>query len=194
MKTNMFLVRHGETEWNKQNRLQGNQDSPLTSNGIQQALAVKRSLGQHRIDLAFVSPLKRARDTLEIILKDDDIDAEVSNRLREINLGPWEGKIRSETRISHPEAYNAFWKKQAQFNLEGAETFQSLQKRVVKELDAIFQKGENRNILVVSHWIAIKVALAHYLSISLSQLSDIADPENGSFIHLSKQGSTIRVL
>ena len=112
----MFLVRHGETEWNKQNRLQGNQDSSLTSKGIQQALRVKRSLRQHTIDLAFVSPLKRARDTLQLILKDEDIEAEVSNGLREINLGPWEGKIRSETRISHPEEYKAFWNKQDLFN------------------------------------------------------------------------------
>ena len=68
LETNIFLVRHGETEWNKLNRLQGNQDSPLTKNGIKQAHEVKKSLEQYVIDKAYVSPLKRARDTIDIIL------------------------------------------------------------------------------------------------------------------------------
>ena len=68
--TNIYLVRHGETEWNQQERLQGNQNSPLTIIGKQQAYDVKKSLDQYEIHQAYVSPLKRARDTLDIILKD----------------------------------------------------------------------------------------------------------------------------
>ncbi len=109
--TNIFLVRHGETKWNVQHRLQGNQDSPLTTKGIEQAYEVKRSLEQYAIDQAYVSPLKRARDTAEILLKDRKLNPIVINNLREINLGPWEGKTRKETKLSHPYEYNAFWNK-----------------------------------------------------------------------------------
>ena len=193
LETNIFLVRHGETEWNKLNRLQGNQDSPLTKNGIKQAHEVKKSLEQYVIDKAYVSPLKRARDTIDIILKGRNLEAVIANDLKEINLGPWEGKTRRETALSHPDEYIAFWKKPDSFNLPDAETFQELQHRMVKELESIFIKGKNKNILVVSHWIAIKVAIAHYTSISLSQLSDIVNPENGGFLFLSKRSDGVFV-
>lgn len=191
IETNIFLVRHAQTEWNKQNRLQGNQDSPLTLSGRKQAQEVRKSLEQYSIDTAYASPLKRARDTMLIILKDRELEAVITDNLREINLGPWEGKTRSETESSHPGQYVAFWEKPDLFNLQGAETYQKLQQRVVEELENIFLRDKNKNILVVSHWKAIKVALAHYSSTSLSHLSDIADPVNGAFLRLSKQGNDV---
>lgn len=193
LETNIFLVRHGETEWNKQNRLQGNQDSPLTASGKKQAIEVKKSLGQYVIDRAYASPLKRARDTIEIILEDRELEVVILDNLREINLGPWEGKTREETALSHPDQHLAFWENPDSFSLQGAETYRELQQRVVKELESIFIEEKNKNILVVSHWIAIKVALAHYSSISLSQLSDIADPVNGGFMRLSRRSADVLI-
>jgi len=191
LETKVFLVRHGETEWNKENRLQGNKDSPLTASGIKQAYEVKKSLEQFAIDYAYVSPLKRARDTLEIILEDRALESTIRDNLREINLGPWEGKTRQETALSHPDEYLAFWKEPDNFNLPRADTFQELQNRMVEELEFIFTEGKNKNVLVVSHWIAIKVTLAHYSSTPLSHLSTIADPENGGFLCLSKRGEDV---
>jgi broad specificity phosphatase PhoE len=193
LKTNIFLVRHGETEWNRQSRLQGSQNSALTPSGVQQAHQVKKSLEPYSIDFAYVSPLQRARDTIEIILKDRNLEEVIVENLREINLGPWEGKTRKETELSHPDEYRAFWQKSELFNLPGAETYLELQERVVEELESIFLKGKNKNSLIVSHWIAIKVALAHYTSTSLSDLSSISDPVNGAFLCLSKRGSVVSI-
>ena len=193
LETRIFLVRHGETEWNLQNRLQGNKDSSLTPAGIQQALGVKKSLEQFTIDHAYVSPLKRARDTMEIILKDREVEIAIKDNLREINLGPWEGKTRQETALSHPDEYLAFWKKPDLFNLSGADTFQELQYRIVGEFESILANGKDTNSLVVSHWIAIKVALAHYSSTPLSNLSEIPDPVNGGFICISKRANDVSI-
>jgi probable phosphoglycerate mutase len=193
LETRIFLVRHGQTEWNLQNRLQGNKDSPLTPGGIQQALEVKESLEQFTIDHAYVSPLKRARDTIEIILKDREVEIAIKDNLREINLGPWEGKTRQETALSHPDEYLAFWKKLDLFNLPGADTFQELQYRIVEEFESIFTNGKNTNNLVVSHWIAIKVALAHYSSTPLSHLPEISDPVNGGFMCISKRADNVYI-
>ena len=193
VETNILLVRHGETQWNKESRLQGNKNSSLTPRGVAQANEAKSALEQYVFDRAYVSPLGRARETMEIILGGRDLSADIADNLREINLGPWEGKMLGETALSHPNAHRAFWQKPDLFNLAGAETFQGLQQRVVAELDAIFVKGEGKNILVVSHWIAIKVALAHYLSTSLSHLSSIADPANGGFFRLCKRGNEVFV-
>jgi len=191
LETKIFLVRHGETEWNMQNRLQGNKDSPLTPGGIQQALEVKKSLEQFTIDHAYVSPLKRAKDTMRIILNDREVEVAIKDNLREINLGPWEGKTRQETALSHPDEYMAFWERPDLFNLPGADTLLELQYRIVKELESIFATGKNTNNLVVSHWIAIKVALAHYSSTPLSHLSEIPDPVNGGFKCISKRADDV---
>jgi len=189
--TNIFLVRHGETEWNKQNRLQGNLDSPLSRKGIRQAHEAKKSLERYVIDKAYVSPLKRARDTMDIILEDRELEAVTIDNLREINLGPWEGKTRAETMQSHPDEYLAFWENPDSFYLPGADTFHALQQRVVKALESIFLKEKNKNVIVVSHWIAIKVAITYYSSIPISNLSDIADPDNGSFLLLSRRDKEV---
>lgn len=189
--TNIFLVRHGETEWNRQQRLQGHQNSPLTANGVKQAKEVRKALETYSLDFAYVSPLQRARDTIEIVLADRGIDPVVSEHLSELNLGPWEGKTRKEAALSHPVQYSAFLERPHFFNLQGTETFQTLQRRMAKQLDSIFVEQEGYNVLVVSHWIAIKVVLAHYLTISLSRLSEIADPQNGGFYRLSKRGETV---
>ena len=192
-KTNILLVRHGQTEWNQQNRIQGHQDSPLTELGKQQAKKVKQLLNKFEIQQAYVSPMQRARDTAKIILNGSSLKAKVLKDIGEINLGPWEGKTREETALSHPVEHNSFWHKPDIFNLAGAETYDQLQQRMVNGLETIFSANRNTNILVVSHWIAIKVALAFYKGIPISQLTDIKTPENGSFLCLSKEQNQVNI-
>lgn len=188
-KTTLFIVRHGQTEWNKQNRLQGHKNSPLTEIGKQQALEVKKSLDRYEIHKAYVSPLQRAQETLEIILDDREVEIVISNNLKEINLGPWEEKTKEETKKSHPAEYAMFWENQNRFFLPKAETYQQLQNRAVEEIETIFSKNKGKNILVVSHWIAIKVVIAHYTSTPLNKLSCISDPKNGAFFTLIRHGN-----
>ena len=186
MQTRIFLVRHGQTEWNVQRRLQGHQNSPLTAAVKNQAQNIRHALQKISFHRAYVSPLRRARQTLDIIVAGKNIKVMQAEGLKEIRLGVWEGKTREQTKESHPEQYVNFWHQQEKFTLQGAETFQQLQLRVVHELDTIFCNNKGENILVVSHWIAIKVALAHYLAVPLNQLSSIADPGNGSFMVLKQ--------
>ena len=191
--TRVFLVRHGQTEWNLQNRLQGQQNSPLTKTGKEQAREVRNSLADLKIHKAYVSPLQRARDTIAIVLHDRTVEIVSSSHLKEIKLGPWEGKTRKEAEQSHPIEYHNFCNDPGKFSLPGAETFLQLQARVVAELNKFFLHEKGKDILVVSHWIAIKVAIAHYTSIPLNQLSRIPEPSNGSILSfvLSNNGISI---
>ena len=187
VQTKIILLRHGETQWNLQNRLQGQQNSPLTKNGERQALEAKKALSLYEIHTAVVSPLQRAQETMSIILKDRELTAIKSNNLREISLGPWEGKTKEETKLSHPAEYDYFWNKQHKFALPGAETYQQLQERVVSELKNVFKNEKHKTILVVTHWIAIKVAMAYFTSTPISQLSSLPDLGNGKFLSLLLQ-------
>lgn len=191
--TNLILVRHGQTEWNRQNRLQGQRNSPLTKLGREQAAQVKKALFGHSIDKAYVSPLQRARDTLDIILGDRGIDVAVSDNLKEIDLGPWEGKSREDLLKSHPVAYHHFWHRQDLFRLAGAESFHQLKMRVVGELDALFARERGKSVLVVSHGMAIKSAIAHYTGTPLEKMADVPILENGHFLTVRKTNGSVTV-
>lgn len=192
-KTNIFLVRHGQTLWNVQKRWQGCQNSDLTALGIDQAYQTKETVNKYNIHYAYVSPLQRAQDTIKIILEDKDIKIDILDELKEINLGQWEGQTQEDTSLSNPQEFNNFWKTPELFSLQGAETLQELQDRVVKGLNYIFSQHEGKNILVVSHWISIKVALAHYSNLPISSLPQIDNPKNAQVLCINKIGSIIEI-
>ncbi len=153
---------------------------------MQQSIQARKLLEQFEIHKAYVSPLQRAVDTSDIVLEGRDVEVVTSEALMEISLGSWEGKLRGEAEVLTPEQYQLFLNSSEYFALQGAETFQQLQARLVAKLDDIFAKEACTNIMVVSHWIAIKTILAHYLDIPLSRLSEIADPENATLIQIEK--------
>ncbi len=187
IQTTILMARHGQTEWNVSNRFQGNKDSPLTEIGIKQANDLKASLNGKNIHIAYSSPLKRALDTAKIITSGTPIRVIERDGLREINLGPWEGKTRKEAQLSHPVEFNNFWNQPEQYLLFGAETYEELQKRVASEIKSIFLDNPGENILIVSHWIAIKVVIAYFSGKALSYLPEIMDINNGGFLKIVKQ-------
>ncbi len=191
--TKIYLVRHGETLWNCQQRWQGSKNSPLTELGIEQATLTRDLLAANPIDLAYVSPQQRATQTLDIILQYRDIDTIIFPAMREMCLGSWEGRTRSEIAISEPVQTRYFRHRPDLFNVTGAETFTQLQQRVVAGLDSLFLRHSGENILIVSHWVAIKVALAYYQKIALRDLSQLDDPKNAQLIILSKDQSGITI-
>ncbi len=191
--TIIYLLRHGQTQWNLEKRMQGNMDSPLTDLGISQANKARASLAGCDLRSVYTSPLGRALQTAEIVLSGTDLIARVCDSFREISLGPWEGEGYDQVVNNYPIEHQNFWHCQDKFSLLGAETFRQVQKRIADELESIFNEQTGSDILIVSHWIAIKVAIAHYSDTPLSQLNDIADIENGGFIKLVKTGSAVSI-
>ena len=93
----LLLVRHGETDWNRQTRFQGGIDVPLNNNGRQQSQKAGEFLKDVPLDFAFSSPMLRPKETAEIILRDHhDIQLQLEDGLREISHGLWEGKLEVE--------------------------------------------------------------------------------------------------
>src|SRR4051794_7734654 len=112
----IYYIRHGETDWNVEGRLQGGIDTPLNALGRTQAAHAGRVLaglfsrnGRTAADLAFVaSPLQRARHTMELVRAELKLPADgytLDDRLREIGYGHWEGSTLAQARVSHPELY-----------------------------------------------------------------------------------------
>lgn len=161
-KTIIYLVRHGQTEWNLQHKMQGHQDSPLTPLGVLQAESLGRSLQDVHIDAVITSTSQRAKKTAEIAVKGRDIPCMESHLFKEICLGVWEGRSQLEIEEEYPLEYHLFWNDPERFSIQGSETFHDVAKRGLKGVDYILSKFRGQTILVLSHTVLIKVLLASF--------------------------------
>jgi len=168
----IHLIRHGQTDWNATRRVQGQSESVLTPLGKQQAAALGREISRHNIDRAYCSSSVRARETAEQLFKYCNIQVEYLDDLREIHLGPWEGRLYDEIEVASPEDYNHFWQQPHLFSVDGAETFLELQQRGMKVLTDICKHTQQMEVAIVSHGALIKSILCHYEGKHLSRLWD----------------------
>jgi len=106
----IILVRHGETDWNRENRVQGNVNTPLNDKGIRQAAELAQRLSNISIDCVFSSRLRRAHHTALTIARPHHLEVQVDERLDELNQGKWEGMLVSEIKNCYPQLYDG-WRK-----------------------------------------------------------------------------------
>jgi len=144
----IYYIRHGETSWNAEGRLQGAQDIALNGRGRQQATHAGRILagliardGHDKAALPFVSsPLGRARSTMELMRRVLELpvdDYSLDNRLREIGYGVWEGSTLTEMQVADPELYARRLTAKWTLAPEGGETYASVQLRMRNWYDSL---------------------------------------------------------
>jgi probable phosphoglycerate mutase len=154
-----MLVRHGQSTWNREHRIQGQLDPPLSAEGRRQAELVGRRLVGRRIEGFYASDLKRAWETAQAIGAAIGLAPEPAPGLREIFLGEWEGLRTDELAERFPDAW-ARWNEEPDWDLvpggEGAALFEG---RVAAALDAISARHTHGNVLAVTHGGVIQVAL-----------------------------------
>lgn len=182
--TKIFVVRHGQTEWNVIDQFQGQMNSELTELGRSQARSAVEHLLDQGITRAYTSSLGRAMETAEIINEQLGLELEASDSLREMSLGPWEGVLISEAEKRDPEQFRHFRNTPEHFSLPGAETFGELQARVVAEIQRIANRHAGEAVLVVCHGIAIKSLLLHLYEKPLKDLRTISTMQNGGHMIL----------
>ncbi len=191
----VYLIRHGETKWNDEKRLQGQRDIPLNKNGLRMAEATGKALSSVPFDLCYVSPLSRARDTARAVLSGQAAPVPViaDDRLREINFGPWEG-----CRVQAlPPEFQSFGSAPARYvPPAGAESLPHLCGRASDFVKSRILPAEGRYqiILVVSHGAlgqALKCALENK---PLADFWKPAFPKNCSVTTYDIQGGRVRLL
>lgn len=146
----IYLVRHGETDWNQAGLLQGQTDIALNAQGLEQAREAAERLKEVPFEIAFCSPLIRAKRTAETIIGDRKITLTADERLRELNFGPWEGV---DIRTIKDAASQPFTNPGSYIPPEGAESFAQLYKRSGEFLDQVLLplEGTYETVLVVAH-------------------------------------------
>jgi phosphoserine phosphatase len=166
----IHLIRHGETNWNKEKRIQGRSESTLTAEGEQQASKLKRQLSEVGIGHVFCSSSIRTRETADILFEGSNATIEYCDELREIFLGSWEGALWPQMLLTFPEDAQAFWERPHEFNLTGAETFLDVQHRGVKKFLEIVRDSSACDIAIISHGVLIKSILCYVEQRPLARL------------------------
>ena len=152
----IYIIRHGQTDWNIEHRTQGQTDIALNTNGIEQAELITQKIADMKIDNIISSDLKRAYMTAQIINKNFNKNIETDKRLREFCFGTLEGITRDKIT---QEIWDDFNKNPKQFN---AETKEEIFNRIKSFIDDIKSNNINKNTLVVTHGGPIRM-IKYYL-------------------------------
>jgi len=151
--TRLCLIRHGETSWNAEKRLQGHTDIPLNSRGALQARQMAQALKDINLtfDVLYTSDLKRAADTANAVVELFGVDAQVDSTLRERHFGALQGLSISEAPLLRPDIWQAHIARDLEHELAGGESIQQFALRVQSALDKIQVRHAGKTILIVSH-------------------------------------------
>ena len=165
--TEIILIRHGETEWNSQQRMQGHSNSDLSSVGQAQIQALGQWTKNVPFDLIYSSDSPRAKQTAESITQFSGHELQFDQRLREKNLGVFEGLTSEEARERHPEVFRLFKTAGSKYVIDEGESTQQLQDRALEIVNEIRIKHPEERVLLVTHGGFIRVVMKHSLGLSL---------------------------
>ena len=165
--TKLYLIRHGQSEWNELKKIQGQINTNLTKHGKDQAKMLANMLIDEKIDVIYTSDLNRAKDTAKTISEKINKPLIHSEFLREIKFGIWEGLTISEIEDRYIDQYLIWNKSPDELILDNAETLQILKDRVMNWINPILLENKEKNIAIVSHGTTLKVLMLSLLGIPL---------------------------
>lgn len=153
----LYILRHAETEWNREDRIQGQMDSPITRKGEEAMAAMAARLASVPFDCCYTSDLPRARKTAEGLLKFRSVPIIEEEALRELPLGPWEGMLFKDI-LTDPLA-QAYLKAPETYHREGFMDFYDLYDKLRAFIGRL-EQSDHEHVLIVGHGVSIR-ALYH---------------------------------
>lgn len=189
----LVLVRHGQSQWNLENKFTGDVDVELTEHGKEEALLTARKLKKISFDSAFTSELKRAQDTLTIILKElheESIPVEKSAALNERNYGDLQGLNKTDIAEKYGIEQVALWRRSYDVAPPHGESLEMTQKRVLAYYHASIepQLKAGKNVLIVAHGNSLRSLVMYLENISKVAISEVNIPTGSPrFYHFDEQ-------
>lgn len=170
----IFITRHGQTEWNALGKVQGQTDIELNDIGRKQAEETGKLIGNENIDLIIASPLKRARETANIINKNIGLNIVEDSRLVERCFGNSEGLTKEERNSLKSELpeISDIWNYNKNVDVNNIEKMQDFCKRIYDMLDETLEKNQGKNILLVTHGGVAVVIKCYFMKFPLEKFID----------------------
>lgn len=165
----ILLIRHGQTDWNVEKRIMGDQPIALNKTGLSQAQSLADYLKTHTLDKIYTSPHLRALQTAQKIAQDRNLDLIEEHSLREIEHGEWVGKTFAEIRAL--PSYVPYYTEPHRSMGSTGESLEEVRKRGVAFIEKLRRENIKGRYALVSHADWIKCVLLHYMKMPLTQLS-----------------------
>jgi 2,3-bisphosphoglycerate-dependent phosphoglycerate mutase len=165
--TTLILVRHGETDWNRDGRFQGHADPPLNATGRKQARALADVVAGETADAVYSSDLARARQTADIIGERLGLPVVHERALREIDVGAWQGLNHAEIEGRFPGGLDRWRAGEAGWEL--GESYEELTARLLPVLREIARRHPEGEVVVVGHGGTIRALRAHVAGVSVAE-------------------------
>lgn|SRR5690625_1494528 len=165
----LYFVRHGETDWNVENRVQGRCDSKLTNKGMKDIIDLRSLIKHISWQAVYSSPSERTLHTVAL-LTNNMKNVKRDNRIKEMSLGLFEGMTWEEIKQHDIEQYTNYWYAPHKFYLSSGESFYDVKERITDFLNDLRRQFQSGNILIVTHGVVIKIVQALAQNNELAQL------------------------
>jgi probable phosphoglycerate mutase len=179
MTTRLCIVRHGETAWNAEHRVQGQLDVPLNAIGQAQAKAAAKVLGREKFDAIYSSDLSRARQTAQPTANLLSMDVQLDKNLRERHYGIFERLTYAEVKVKFPEDYARFHAREPDYDFRTGESLKNFSARSIAVISKIAKECEGKSILVFTHGGVLDYLYRHITGLSLSAEREFGIPNAG---------------
>ena len=181
----LYLVRHGITPANKENRFAGRTSESLHAEGIKQISGLGERLRGKNIAAIYCGPARRTVQTSEILGSLLNIPFTPLTGLDEINIPHWEGLTKDEIRQNYGSQYPTWISAPQTFSLPGCETLNQVQNRAVEAMKRLVSGWQKQNLLLVSHLIVLRCIVLYCQGLEIKDFRSIAI-DNGSILQVSK--------
>ena len=173
MTTRVYLIRHAQAEGNIERRFQGHTDADITTTGEKQLEYLKKRCAEYRFDVAYSSPLKRAKKTALAAIGDRELELRIEPRLIEMNIGELENVPYAELTVRFAEDYRLWTNEPYRFAAPGGETMKQVYDRTYAAITDIVRENAGKNILVVSHGCAMRAMLCALKGVGFENIGTI---------------------
>jgi probable phosphoglycerate mutase len=177
--TRLCIVRHGETAWNAEHRVQGQLDIPLNEIGLRQAQAVGKVLGAERFDVIYSSDLSRALQTAQPTASALAMKILPDRDLRERHYGIFERQTYAEVKVKHAALYARFAARDPDFDFGGGESLKDFSTRSMSVVTKLAQQHEGQHLLVFTHGGVLDELYRHVNGLPVSAVRDFGIPNCG---------------
>jgi broad specificity phosphatase PhoE len=163
--TKFILIRHGETDWNKEERFRGRSDISLNSTGLEQAQKIAARFKDGKITAIYSSPLPRALETAAPLAAEHHLEIEQIADLLDVDFGSWEGLSREEAQAKNAELYDLWLKAPGRVRFPGGESLRQVRNRIENLLRQLDEDHLGETVVLVSHRITCHVILCYVLGL-----------------------------
>ncbi len=199
MKTRVILVRHGQTAWNRDERIRGRSDIPLDETGLEQARATARYIAARwPLTAVYASPLQRAMDTARAIAAAQGLEAQPLDGLLDLSFGEWEGLPIPEVQTRYPDLWQAWMTAPHTVHFPGGESLDDIRERSMAALRDVVGRHPGETVALVAHRVVNQVLLCAVLGLGNDHFWQIGQDTcavneiewNGRFYRLTLMNDT----